>query len=345
MWKVLSGLFTLLLLYLIAAFLVPQLSSYASVGEALKGLDAVQLLLLLLAGFVVMTLNAAAMETPIKALRLRRAFVAQQASTAVSNVIPGPSGTAARFAILHSWKVGVEDFTRATFAVSVWSNVAMLSMPGLAFLTLALTTGSSHNGYNLYALAAVTVAASVVVILVVIFILRSVAFTRWLGRVSQRIWNALLRLVRRPGVDDLQEQAEELRRRTIEVIDDRGGRLTAITLSNYWFNGFLIVVCLWWVGIPRSALPLLVGLAVYSIGRLSTVIQITPGGVGVVEVAYTAVFVAALGEQYHSEIVTGVLVYRLLTYLLPIVVGGVCYVLWRVSRRRELDAASATTTG
>ena len=335
-FKVLSGVFTLVLLVLIARFLVPQLSSYASVGESLRQLSSLQIGALLAGGLLVMFLNAAAMKTPIAGLGAGRAFVAQQASTAISIVIPGPSGTAARFAILHSWHVSVEDFTRSTFAVSVWSNVAMISMPGLAFLVLAVTQGSSYEGLNLYLLAGITVVVSVVAIVLIVFLLRSVRFTRWLGRACQRLWNVVLRLFRRTPTTDLETQAQALRSRTLAIVDDKGVRLTVITLTNYWFNGLLLVTCIWWVGVPMSALPLIVGLATYSIGRLSTVIQITPGGVGVVEVAYTAVFVAVLGEQYHDEVLTGVLVYRLLTYLLPIVVGGVCYVVWRLMRRREV---------
>jgi uncharacterized membrane protein YbhN (UPF0104 family) len=93
------------------------------------------------------------------------------------------------------------------------------------------------------------------------------------------------------------------------------------------------------VGISYEEMPLFLGLALYSVGRLSTIIQITPGGVGVVEVAYTSVFVATLGDNLHDEIVTGVLVYRMLTYLLPIVVGGFCYVIWRRMRAHEIKIA------
>jgi uncharacterized membrane protein YbhN (UPF0104 family) len=259
-----------------------------------------------------MVLNAAAMMTPIPGLAAGKAFVAQQASTAISNVIPGPSGTAARFAILHSWRVSVEEFTRSTFAVSVWSNVAMISMPGLAFLVLAVAEGASYDGLNLYLLAGVTALVSVAVIALIVFLLRSVTFTRWMGRVCQRIWNFFRHMFRQHPVADLEAQAEALRTRTLAVIDDKGGRLTGITLGNYWFNGLLLVTCIWWAGIPVSALPVLVGLA-----------------------AYTAVFVAVLGERYHDEALTGVLVYRLLTYLMPILVGGVCYLVWRLMRRRE----------
>ena len=335
LFKVLSAAFTGALLVLIFFYLVPQLSSYSSVGDALKSMSTVEIAFLLAGGFLIMGLNAAAMMTPIHSLTFGRAFVAQQASTAVSNVIPGPSGTAARFAILHSWKVNVEDFTRATFAVSVWSNATMISMPGVAFLVLALMEGSTYNGKNLYALAAVAMLVTIVVVILVAELLRSVRFTRFLGRLTQALANPFRRLFRRAPVVGLEDQAELLRERTIEVIRDRGGRLTAITIGNYWFNGLLLVVSMWFVGIPVSDLPLILGLALYSVGRLSTIIQVTPGGVGVVEVAYTAVFVAALGESFHDEIVTGVLVYRLMTYLLPIVVGGFCYVIWRRMRAHE----------
>lgn len=333
-YKVLSAMFTGGLLVAIAFWLIPQISNYADVGQALEKMRPLGLLLLLLGGVVVMTLNALAMATPLMGLKLRRAFVAQQACTAVSNIIPGPSGTAARFAILRSWGVGVEEFTRATFAVSIWSNVAMISMPGVAFVVLAILEGVSVNGQNLLVLAAVSILMSVVSIALVIGCLRSEHVARWLGRATAWVYNPLRKLLRKPAVTTLEDQAVELRLRTVQVLKERGGRLTAVTVGNYWFNGLLLVLCLWLVGIPHSGMPLVVGLAVYSIGRLSTIVQVTPGGVGVVEVAYTAVYVSLLGESYSPQIITGVLIYRGLTYLLPILVGGVCYAIWRRMQAR-----------
>lgn len=340
-WKVISAMFTGGLLVAIAFFLVPELVEYANVGAALQQVSGWGIALLIAGGFAVMTMNALAMAAPIPQLHIRRAFIAQQACTAVSNVIPGPSGTAARFAILRSWAIGVEDFTRATFAVSIWSNVTMISMPGIAFLILAIKEGVEVGGKNLLALAAIAVAVSIISIGLVIAVLRSEGFARWLGRLTERIYNFLRRLLRKPPVSNLEAQSIELRLRTVEVLKDRGGRLTAVTVGNYWFNGLLLTVCLWLSGIPYSELPLIVGLALYSVGRLSTIIQVTPGGVGVVEVAYTAVYVAVLGDTYSAQIVTGVLLYRALTYLMPIIVGGGCYVLWRWLLGRDRRKATA----
>jgi putative heme transporter len=106
-------------------------------------------------------------------------------------------------------------------------------------------------------------------------------------------------------------------------------------------NGLLLVWSLWACGIAHSDLPMTLGLMLYSVGRIFTVVSITPGGVGVVEVAYTAVYVAVLGETAHSSVLAGVLVYRGLTYVLPMLTGAVSYVLWRFLRHEEKAAPAA----
>src|SRR5262249_17845219 len=70
----------------------------------------------------------------------------------------------------------------------------------------------------------------------------------------------------------------------------------------------------------------------YAVVRLLTVVEITPGGVGEVEVAYAAAlsFVAVDGND--DAIVAGVLLFRLVTYVLPIAVGAGCYVFWQRKR-------------
>jgi uncharacterized protein (TIRG00374 family) len=204
--------------------------------------------------------------------------------------------------------------------------------------------GTEFGGRNLLRLAVVAIAVSAITIALVIGVLRSVRFAQLLGRWTQAVYNPLRRLFRKTAVEGLEEQAVELRQRTIDILQQRGGRLTGITVGNYWFNGLLLTLCMWAAGVPQAELPLIIGLALYSIGRLSTIIQVTPGGIGVVEAAYTAVFVAFLGEEYSAQALTGVLIYRLLTYLLPIVVGGICYVIWRRMQAKERAAVSSVTT-
>ena len=85
-------------------------------------------------------------------------------------------------------------------------------------------------------------------------------------------------------------------------------------------------------------MPVSLGLFLYSIGRLLTIVPITPGAVGVAEVVYTAVFVAVLGEPSQDTVLAGVLVYRALTWGLPLVTGAISYLVWRIMRHREVRA-------
>jgi putative heme transporter len=65
-----------------------------------------------------------------------------------------------------------------------------------------------------------------------------------------------------------------------------------------------------------------------------------PGGVGVVEVGLTGGLVAA-GVAAPTAL-AAVVVYRLLTYVVPIVVGAVLYVVWRAGVRRQRPIRSAS---
>src|SRR6478735_1815905 len=342
LWKVISAGFSGALIVLILVWFRDQLDEYGDeVKEAIQGLGPVEIAFGLGCGFALMTFSAMAMRTPLTGIGVSKAFIAQQSSTAISNVIPGPSGTAARFAVLHSWKVSVEDFTRGTVAVSIWSNVCMISMPGIAFTILAINGATGKASATLVGLAALAVVASIVSIGACVWALRSEWFARWLGTATQWLCNPFRRLVRKPPFHDLDDAAGELRNRTVEVLAAKKLRLTVITVSAYWLNGALLTACMWAGGVPYAELPFIVGIALYSIGRIGTIIQVTPGGVGVVEFVYSAVYLTVVPDEYEANVVTGVLLYRLLTYLLPILVGSVTYYLWRLIRRRELKNTPA----
>lgn len=80
-------------------------------------------------------------------------------------------------------------------------------------------------------------------------------------------------------------------------------------------------------GIPASQVSLAAVFAAFTFGTLAGSIPITPGGLGTADAVYIAVMVAAGASR--SAAVAGDLVFRTLTYLLPILVGGITYVIWR----------------
>ena len=74
---------------------------------------------------------------------------------------------------------------------------------------------------------------------------------------------------------------------------------------------------------------------VYFVVTLLSSFVPVPGGVGVVEAGLTGALVAAGVEP--STALAGVLIYRLLTYVVPIILGALLYAAWRfdVARRRD----------
>jgi uncharacterized protein (TIRG00374 family) len=80
---------------------------------------------------------------------------------------------------------------------------------------------------------------------------------------------------------------------------------------------------------------------VYFVVTLLSSFVPVPGGIGVVEAGLTGALVAA-GVDARSAL-AGVLVYRLLTYVVPIALGAVLYVVWRldVARRHTADRLPA----
>jgi uncharacterized protein (TIRG00374 family) len=80
-------------------------------------------------------------------------------------------------------------------------------------------------------------------------------------------------------------------------------------------------------------------LAAFAFIRLVSALPITPGGLGIVELGLTAALVAAGGAE--AQVVAAVLVYRALTYLLPIPFGLAAYLRWKSRSESRKERAEA----
>jgi uncharacterized membrane protein YbhN (UPF0104 family) len=345
-FKVLSGALSGALIVLLFAAVIPLLTEFGSVGDSLRSMSLLTLLYLFLVAVLIRVVLAASYSVVTPELPLGKSLIAREASSAVSNVIPGPSGTAAQYAILRSWGVSIEHFARATLAVSVSTDVLIFVGPGAFFVIWTLVgqpgpAGGSHAW--LVGLCAVVLAA--VALLVVGAVASSVRLARWLGKAAQACVNPFRRLFGKPRITGWPDSCVGMRADLLDTLRLDGIKLLATVIGGYLLNGLLLVACLYACGISRSQMPLTLGIMLYAVGRIATVVQITPGGVGVTEIAYTAVYVAVLSETAKPEIVAGVLVYRLLTYALPIVTGAFSYVIWRLMRHHEIHEEKIAAAG
>src|SRR5262249_26853989 len=178
--KLLQAAFTLLLLVVIFGYVLPQLADWSDVADALKEVSLAQGILLFLLFILIETLKGAEQSEAIRGLPVDHAIVASEASTAISNVIPGPSGTAARLVIYRSWGFTSADFARGWMLTAVVNNGLILFMPSIA---LALYAVQGDLTTQLIVLALVGTALSIIALLICIAALRSEPFARKVGHV------------------------------------------------------------------------------------------------------------------------------------------------------------------
>jgi putative heme transporter len=216
----------------------------------------------------------------------------------------------------------------------VWNSFIKLGLPVLALALIALQ-GWATGGRVTAALLGI--AGLVAAIVAFALVLRSGQMAERFGVLAGRAASQLLRLVRRPPVTGWELATVKFRARTIDLVRQRWVAITVTSLVSHLSLYLVLLVTLRHVGVSDAEVSWAEVLAVFAFARLATAIPFIPGGAGFVEAVLIGGLVAAGGAK--PQVVAAVLVYRALTWLLPIPVGIGCY-LWC---RRRTWAATATT--
>jgi uncharacterized protein (TIRG00374 family) len=260
-----------------------------------------------------------------------RAMVMTQATTAVANTVPGGSaiGIGMTYSMLGSWGYSRSRTTTAVLVSGVWNSFIKLAMPVLA-LALVLLQGGAGGGRVLAAL--VGIAGLVTAIVVFALLLRSEDQARRFGLLAGRVASRLLRMIGRAPVSGWELATVKFRNRTIDLVAHRWISITVWSLVSHLSLYAVLLVALRDVGVSDAEVGWAEVLAVFAFARLVTAIPITPGGAGLVEAALIGGLIGAGGDK--SQVAAAVLIYRALTWALPILVGIACYVWWRRSSIR-----------
>jgi putative heme transporter len=158
-------------------------------------------------------------------------------------------------------------------------------------------------------------------------LLRSEEAARRFGLLAGRVATRVLRLVRRPPVAGWELATVKFRARTLGLVEHRWVAITVTSLVSHLSLYLVLLMALRDVGVSDAEVGWAEVLAVFAFARLATAIPLTPGGLGFVEGVLTIGLVAAGGDR--DEVAAAVVVYRALTWALPILVGVGCYVWWR----------------
>ncbi|HSP29852.1 MAG TPA: lysylphosphatidylglycerol synthase transmembrane domain-containing protein [Ilumatobacteraceae bacterium] len=343
------GALSLGVVALIFGFLFPKVADYGEVWNtitAMTGLEAA--VLVLIAGWNLVSYWPVLTAT-LPGLRLREAAVSNLASTAVSNTLPGGAaiGVGVTFTMQRSWGIAVSETALAAVIAGIWNNFVKLGLPIVA---LALLAVSGDVGAGLVAASLAGLAILIVAIVGFAALLRSPVMAARLGAAAGATANVVRRMFRREPVVGWNLRAQGFRAEVVGLLTQRWARITVTTLLSHFSLFLVLLVALRQVGVSEGQVGWTTVLAAFAFVRLLSAIPLTPGGLGVVELGLTAALGSGLPDSTKNQVAAAVLVYRGLTWFVPIPLGIGCWVFWRVNtswrrtipeRRRWIADAAA----
>jgi putative heme transporter len=328
---VVQVLVTVAVVAVVYLWLLPKLVDVSQVWLTLRAMTWLELVTLLGAAVWNLVSYLLPQLAALPGLTPRQAVLESHTSTAVGNLLPAGQaiGLGVTYRFYSSYGFSPSQIAQSLLVQGVWNNVAV----GLLVLT-------GHAAGELGPVAVIGVLVFGVALAGFALTLSSERRARGIGASLTAAASLPRRLAGRKDRLSWAEGVVRLRAEVIGLLRRRWHWLTLATLVSHLSLFLVLLLALRHVGVSERQVSWVEALAAFAFVRLLSAFPITPGGLGVVELGLAAVLVVAGGDK--AQVVAAVLVFRALTFLLPMPVGALTYWLWRRAegRRRTPTARS-----
>lgn len=317
---------------IVFVLVLPRIADYRDVWDVIRDLgweDG-----LLLAGAT--ALNVLTFPPPwmaaLPGLGFRQALAMTQASTALAIVSPAGAavGLAGSYSMLRSWRFGRSQVGLAVAVTGVWNQLANLTFPIVA---LALLTGVDEDHPALRTAALVGLGVLLVVLAGFALALSRPRRARRIGDLAARAVSWVKGVFGRRPVTWGGEDLAGFRRRALDLLRRRWHVLTAATLVGHLTVFLVLLTCIRVVDIPGAEVSWIEAFAAWALIRILGALPLTPGGLGIVELGLSGALVG-FGAS-NADAVAATLLYRALTVLPTLALGGLAAVTWRTHHPGE----------
>lgn len=317
---------TVAVVAVVFAGVLPRIADYSEAWALVRALTWPEALVVGAVAAVNLVSYAPLWAAAVPGLGWGRALLADLASTAVSNTVPvgfafGVGTTAAMY---HSFGFSPAVITRAVAVTGLWNNLVKLAMPTVALAGLALTGDATE------AVATAAVLGTVLLLAAVGALVGALAHARTgtaLAATAERLARRPARALRLRPPTGWVGRTDLFRTESLELLRHRWVQLSAAAVASHVALFLVLLTCLRAVDGEGADVPWLLVLAVFAVTRLVTMIPITPGALGVAELSYVA-GLAAVGVD-PAVAAGAVLLFRFLTWFMPIPLGAAAWLLWR----------------
>jgi uncharacterized protein (TIRG00374 family) len=327
------------LVVLIFVGVIPKFASYQDAWVAIQAMSWGWWAAIVVAA----TVNQLSFVWPYQAvltgLRFGQGFQETQTTTAISDTVPAGGAVAIgmTFRMFGSFGFSNVAITSAVVTTGVWNLLLKLGLPVVVLVLLAVSGQNAAGATGAALLGVVVIGVSAVVVWLVY---RSDASARAVGRVGDRLVNWASRFRRKAASNRVERAVRRFRDQTNTVVRERGWRLTASVVASQAALFALVVICVRAVGISAGQVTLLEVLWAFAVARLVSAIPITPGALGTEDAALIGLL-TAFGASSDAALAAD-LVWRATTYLPPIFIGIVTYLIWRRSEATKTVAPQPT---
>jgi putative heme transporter len=334
--RLLGGGASVALLIFILVGVIPTFASYSSAWRHLTHLGVWSWVAIAGAAVLNQISGVWPYQAAMPGLRLWPGILQIETATAISNTVPAGGAVAIGMTYKMFSSFGFSDVVISTAVVTtgIWNIGARLALPVMAVAWLAVTGHPKPLVVDAALAGVVVIAVSGVALWLA---LRSEVSARWLGHQADRLVNRVLHLFGKPSGERIEHALLHFRNQTIQVVRHRGSLLTAAALANQAAGFILILIIVEAVGISAGRMTVAAVFTAFAVARLASAIPITPGGLGTFDAAFIGLM-KAFGTG-PSQALTADVVWRLATYLLPILCGIVTYLVWI---RRQARSVSMT---
>jgi uncharacterized protein (TIRG00374 family) len=244
--------------------------------------------------------------------------------------------------MLDSYGFGAGAAASAIAIVSVFNVFAILVMPVIG--VVALLAGGVVEGTYLL-MAAIGILAIGVAVVAFTVVLRSERGARAVGGRADRLVAPLTRRLAHGRSVDLTGKILDFRSSVVDVMQARWLQVTLSTLLLQLTSWAVLVLAL--RGLEAGAGNVTVtwteALAAFSFSRVASFIPVTPGGLGTVDAALTALLTGYGATS--SQALAADLVWRAATYVPQVLLGALTFLWWRATAARRRPRATERSRG
>jgi len=329
--QVLSFGLTVAVLVIVFGFVIPQLADYREVLDRIQALEPLQWFVLAVLALWFLTAYVFVFMATLPTLGFGEGFVVQTTGTAINNSVPAGGAIALplQYAMFLSWGFTPGAVTGAIATAGVWDQLTRMALPVLAVGAIALS-GDAFWWMWLVSLIGVVIVVAVVWILAIV--LRSEKAARWVGGILDTVANTVLGWTG-SGPVDMVAASLQFRVNVTSVASRRWKVITLATVRNHASMTVLFLASLRAVGVGENEVSTAWVVLSVSLGRLLVAIPISPGGLGLVDLGFIGLLTLGWGSGTDPALLSaGVLLFRALSFIPPVLAGLGSWVFWRSNR-------------